>query len=195
MDTTNSSNCDPTPYLKKRFRGIRYGYRPKRYNYSDAAWSDYSLKDWQKIGEFLIAEINILSIPPVNITVFGGRLKEGIRYRIANQAGPAFAHSTITAPGPLSLGELIDFINGSGEEDEKLGVAILYEVYNNRFLPDIFNNLILPEVRLGPLSEMGKDMFDHLKDFMFNRIITPYYKQLRVHYENVYSEWYASISA
>jgi len=40
MNTAKKSIYDTTPYLNRRFKGIRYGYRPRKYDYDDVELED-----------------------------------------------------------------------------------------------------------------------------------------------------------
>jgi hypothetical protein len=169
---------DTAPYLKRRFSSLNYEFRPNKYDYKDVAWKDEDLREGQKIGEFCVAEITTLSSPSSTITVFGKKMKNGIRYRIADEYGTVLINSTLTTAGPLSLGELIDFIDSAGEEADKLGIAIYYNIYNYQLLRDEMYN---------PTYEAIEDAVEQCKSF--TEVNSQYYAQLEKHYERVYSEW------
>ena len=180
MNTTNKSIYDTTPYLKRRFKGIRYGYRPKKYDYEDARWAACDLREFQKVGEFVIATIMTDSTLGSATSIYGKKVKEGIRYRIMGEEGAELPNCTMTAPGPLSLGELINFIDGAGVDcnNGERGLAIDYTAYNYR---------VLLEEMHEPTYEMVEELVAECMGF--TSLESPYYKQLRSHYSYIYDGW------
>jgi hypothetical protein len=175
MDTDGKSIYDTTPYLKRRFKGIRYGYRPKKLACVDPEWDD-DIREGQQPGESIIAEITTYSMPSSTTSVYGKNSEQGISYRIAGEGGYEF--SKMDSPCPLSLGELVDFIDGTWVvTDDICGIAIGFNVYNYQILREDGNE---------SSSELIKDV-EELRGF--TTVHSEYYDQLSSHYDYIFDEW------
>lgn len=115
-------------------------------------------------------------MPSSTTTVYGRKSKQGITYRIVAEGG--FEYSKMNTPGPLSLGELVDFIDGTWVvADEICGIAIGFNVYNYKILREDMDE---------PSSELIKDV-EELRDF--TTVHSEYYDQLSSHYDYIFDEW------
>jgi hypothetical protein len=180
MNPACEAICDIIPDLKSRFSNILYDYRPKKYDYKDAAWTKDDLRDGQKIGEFVVAEITTLSTPSSTTTVYGRKVDKGICYRIADEYDVEIEYCTMMAPVPLSLEELIDFIDGAEVKDEisVRGLAIYYTVYNYR---------LLLEEMYRPSYEIIEALLEELSGFTI--VESTYYDELGSHYDSIFCNW------
>ena len=163
MNTAKKSIYNTIPYLKRRFKGIRYGYRPRKYAYAAAD------------GECLIATI---SDELGWNSIYGKRVKKGIRY-LAYSDEDEYGYPAVTAPGPFSLGELIDYMDdcvvlGDGER----GLGIIHTILNYRHE---LGNMNVPSY------EMVKELIN--KYMNYTKVSSDYYEQIGDHYDYVQREW------
>lgn len=115
-------------------------------------------------GEVEIARLELRSTTGDVISIRARRQGKAIRYRIADEYGTDFVQQRKTSRRPLTLGELVRFIDGSGHPDLAVGLALCY-------------------------NEMNADGGDreHLRHFTTVR--SALYPQLEDHYERVFAGW------
>ena len=116
-------------------------------------------------GEVEIARLELRSTTADVISVRARRGRGPIRYRIVDEYGTEFALPRKTSRRPLTLSELITFINGSRAADLEGSLALCY------------NNMNAPE-------RDDREAMRH-----FTTVKSDIYPQLEEHYEHVFDDW------
>lgn len=115
-------------------------------------------------NEMEIVRIELESTTSDVISIRAAPDPAGLRYRIVDEYQTEFEQPFETSEGPLTLKELIDFINGSGLPEFDGGLAL---VYNN-----------------ANVQDSDRSALRH-----FTTITSGFYPQLHVHFERVFDEW------
>jgi len=116
-------------------------------------------------GETEIARLELESTTADVISIRARRECGLIRFRIVDEYNTEFLQERETGPAPLSLEELIRFIDGSRHPDLTTGLAVGYNDVN---------------------ADCGCDR-EALRHF--TKVRSGIYRQLEAHYEHVFSEW------
>jgi hypothetical protein len=118
-----------------------------------------------RLGEVEIVRIELESTTSDVISIRAARDPEGIRYRIVDEyeGQYEFGQPFETSPLPLSLKQLIGFIEGSNQEGFD-NLAICHNEINN--------------------ERMSREELRH-----FTSVSSEFYPQLYEHFEHVYEDW------
>jgi hypothetical protein len=121
------------------------------------------------LGETEIVRIDLQSTTRDVISVRARPGGEGILYRIVDEYATEFTPGRETSKRPLSLAEMIRFLDESQHPDAMLaGIALVYNEVN---------------------ADCGGTPRERLRHF--TRISSNFYPGLSSHYENVFSDWVA----
>ena len=115
--------------------------------------------------EVEIARIDLNSTTADVISIRARRQPEGIGYRVVDEYGTEFSLEREDSPKPLTLGELIEFIDGTSHPDLAGGLALGYNEMNASCSGD-------------------RESYRH-----FTRVSSNVYPQLWEHYDSVFEEW------
>jgi hypothetical protein len=117
-----------------------------------------------KSGEAEIARIELASTTGDVISIRAQADPKGIRYRILDEYETVFEQPFETSMEPLTLGQLIEFIDGSQQPEFEPGLALCYTIMN--------------------AEEISREPLRH-----FTTVSSGFYHQLNNHYEKVIEEW------
>jgi hypothetical protein len=116
--------------------------------------------------EVEIARMDLESVTADAISIRARPGPRGIHYAIVDEYGSGFELSREWSAEPLTLWELIAFLDGSGHPDEAPGLAIFY-------------------------NDMNAESGSRASLRSFTRITSTFYDQLEEHYEHVFDDWVA----
>jgi hypothetical protein len=118
-------------------------------------------------GEVEIARLELCSTTGDVISIRAHQWGARIRYRIVDEYETEFNRQRKTSISPFTLGELVQFIDGSRHPELDGGLALCYNDMN---------------------ADGGSDR-ERLRHF--TTVLSPFYPQLEQHYEHVFAEWAA----
>ena len=121
-------------------------------------------------GEVEIARIELQSTTFDVISIRAMRRARGIAYVIVDEYDTEFELARKTSREPLTLAELIRFIDESQHPEYEPGLALCYNVSNAESYDDY---------NLGGREELRE----------FTKVSSEFYPELLDHYENVFDEW------
>jgi hypothetical protein len=124
--------------------------------------------------EIEIARIELQSTTRDVISIRAKRESAGVRYFVVDEYEGEFQYSLQreTSPAPLTLEELIEFIDGSEQDDLPGGLGLGF----NRMNVDCDSDDRCPRKR-----------FRH-----FTSVSSAFYRQLEEHFEHVFDDWVAN---
>jgi len=121
-------------------------------------------------AEVEIARIELQSTTFDVISIRARRRARGIAYSIVDEYGTEFKLARQSSRKPLTLAELIRFLDESEQPDYEIGLALCYNEVNADSYKDY---------DLGSREDLRE----------FTRVSSEFYPQLFEHYENVFDEW------
>lgn len=141
-------------------RRINYSFRPGSY------W-DARLPD-DEPGEVEIARIELQSVTGDVVSILARPDPAGIRYRIVDEADGEFIVARETSAEPLTMREMVEFLDRSRVDGMEEGLSIGYNCMNAE-----------AEGRAAVRE--------------FTCIRSGFYRQLEAHYEAVFEAWAAEV--